>query len=233
MKEPNHQDIRVTGTEWRRVALFDGDKDVSHLGYAPMPIRLGSVATLRMAGIGGVGTDPAYRRRGLARKVFARSLEEIRAEGYPSVGLYTGTQIVAHRLYRQFGFINVLRAQAAAKLLDPAKFVRNALAELLRDDDLPEEIRAWRLHLQVQLFEHSPIFLRISHQEIEAVSDPPAREDLTISLHAATFLNLFWDYVTIDEAETARLITWQGEESHWLILRALLRAQHEILFEGD
>ncbi len=140
MNGSDHRKLRITGTEWRRVALYEGDQDISHLGYAPMPMCMGPVARLRMAGIGGVGTDPAYRRQGLARQVFARSLEEMRTEGYASVGLYTGTQIVAHRLYRQFGFVDILPGQAAAKLLDPAQFVRTSFADLLRGDDLPEEV---------------------------------------------------------------------------------------------
>jgi predicted acetyltransferase len=232
MSETKPPDIRVTGSEWRRVALHEDEKDVSHLGYSPMPMRMGPAAQVRMAGLGGVGTDPAYRRRGLARKVFARSLEEMRSEGYASVGLYTGTQIVAHRLYRQFGFVDVLRAQAAAKVLNPAQFVCNTLAELLKGD-LPEEVRTWRANVEVHLLEHRPIFLRISHQEVESRTRRPAHVDLTVSLHAATFTKLVWDYLTIDEAEDARLVEWQGEESHWLTLRALFRAQHEILFEGD
>ena len=218
---------------WRRLIIHDQGKDVSHLSYAPQPVRLGPAAAVRMAGIGGVGTDPTYRRQGLARRVFARSLEEMRAEGYACAGLYTGADIIAHRLYRQFGFVDTVVAQAAAKLLNPPQFLRARLADLLRGDHLPEEVRTWRAHLQMHLLEHPPTFLRISHQEVELLPQPPARVDLTVALSTRTLLGLVWDHLTIDYAASARLIEWQGEEAHWRTLAAAFAAHHKILLEGD
>ena len=53
-----------------------------------------------------VHTLPAYRRKGLIRQAFARAIQTARARGYAWVGLGTGTENVAHVLYRSFGLVD-------------------------------------------------------------------------------------------------------------------------------
>lgn len=52
------------------------------VGMFPLAMRLGAT-TLRVAGIGGVSTDPACRRLGLMKLVMDRVLQAMRDEGYP------------------------------------------------------------------------------------------------------------------------------------------------------
>jgi GNAT superfamily N-acetyltransferase len=47
-------------------------------------------------------TDPAHRRRGLARAIFAALLDWFRAEGITAIDLHASVE--GERLYRSFGF---------------------------------------------------------------------------------------------------------------------------------
>jgi len=219
--------------EWRRVAVRHDGQDISHLGYAPKPIRVGAAGEVRLAGIGGVTTERERRREGHARRVFARSLEEMRAEGYRAVALYTGTDIVAHRLYRKFGFVDTQQLAAATKLLDPARCLCSGLARLLQGDDLPEELRDWRCSLRVDLSGGDPLFLVIDGQTVEVLPRKPRRTDLALTLSRSTFLGLCFDRVTLDYAAAANLVQWQGQPEHWQRLSAVFALRHQVIREGD
>ncbi|MCJ7822430.1 MAG: GNAT family N-acetyltransferase, partial [Armatimonadetes bacterium] len=143
--------------EWTRVFAEESDRDVSHLLYAPRELQVGPGATVRMAAIGGVGTDREFRRRGLAGQVFARAMAEIRKEGYSCVALYTSTMIVAHRMYRRFGLADVVRSPRAYKLLDPERIVCDALSHMLPDGSAGRS----PMLLRVTLRPHRPVFVRI------------------------------------------------------------------------
>ncbi len=93
--------------DWTRVFAEESGRDVSHVSYRARPVRLGREGILRMAAIGGVGTDPEFRRRGLARQGFTRVMGGIHSEGDSCVGLHTSSKIIAHRLYGRFGFGDV------------------------------------------------------------------------------------------------------------------------------
>jgi hypothetical protein len=196
-----------------------------------MPVRVGGTATLRMAGVGGVGTEPAYRRAGLAGRVYARTMEEIHADGYSCVGLYTGTQIVAHRLYRRFGFVDVMRARAAAKLLDPVAFAEARFADLVRSNT-PPELASLRSHLRLDLPHSAPIHLHLNQGEVTRVAAPPQESELTLRLSEATLLQLFRNSLPIGYAEAAGLVRWEGKEEHWRLLAAAFAARHQVIHEG-
>src|SRR5215212_7451757 len=56
---------------------LDG-RQVSRVVIVPMLMRIGA-AVVRMDGIGGVGTEEAYRNRGYSRRVMERCVEKMRA----------------------------------------------------------------------------------------------------------------------------------------------------------
>ncbi len=201
--------------EWKRVVAEYGARDVSHLSYAPKPMRLGPAATLRMAGIVGVGTEPEQRRAGLARRVFAAAMEDLRASGYSCAGLYTETNLVAHRLYRRFGFVDTLVTTAAVKLVDPAQYVVARLAERLRAHP---DLETWRCLLQLDLppyFPDGPLTLLLAGGEVSVLTRPPKQVDLAVSMRALTFFALCRNLLTMEFAEASRQVQWQGEEAHW------------------
>lgn len=231
MREERALPIRVIAhRNWQRVVAEDQGRDVSHLGFAAMPMRVGPAGQLSMAGIGGVGTEPEYRQAGLARRVFARAMEEIREAGYSCAGLYTGTDIVAHRLYRRFGFADVLVPTVATKVLDPGQFVLNRLTALLRG---VEELEGWRCVLEVRLVPHDPIFLRLAGGEARLLEARPQRVDLALTVSGATLGQILWSAMSIDFAEAAKLVQWEGEETHWRRLARAIEARREVIKEGQ
>jgi predicted acetyltransferase len=54
-----------------------------------------------------VHTGPKFRRKGLARRTLERSLADPRARRCSCKALFTGTDNVAHALYRSLGFVDV------------------------------------------------------------------------------------------------------------------------------
>jgi len=66
--------------------------------HPPGPSNLGG----RIGYIMNLYTDPAYRRQGLARQIFSRVMEWIRAEGITTAALHTTE--VGRPLYAQSGF---------------------------------------------------------------------------------------------------------------------------------
>lgn len=60
-----------------RVRLMLGEKCVSWLSIVPFTLQIGA-ATVRMDGIGGVGTDSHYRNRGYSRRVLEAAITHMR-----------------------------------------------------------------------------------------------------------------------------------------------------------
>lgn len=222
------------GRHWTRVYTEVEGADVSHLGYSSQPVRVGPAATLSMAGIGGVGTEPAYRRLGLARQVYARAMEEIRKDGFGSVGLYTGTENVAHRLYRRFGFVDTLIPRMGAKLIAPEQALVKLLSALLQGEELDPELEAWRCTLQVRVRPHEPVSVRIEQTAVRLLPSPPAEIGLSLAMSSATFLQLGANMgrFNLDFAETARQVQWQGDPEHWHLLRRAIGAQYRVIRQG-
>ena len=218
---------------WTRVYLEAEDRDVSHLNYGPFVLPLGRHGSARMAGIGGVGTDPEYRRRGLARRVFSRAMEEIRAAGYSCVGLHTGTNIVAHRLYRRFGFVDIVVHEPAVKLLDPAAFLARCVTRGLgRAAERAPEIGDWCCHLTVALPDEPPLRLRIEAGRAEVLTSAPPRADLAVTGSRGALIRVCMGTITPRFAEIGGLLRWQGPPEHWQRLSMAIAAQYPVIDEG-
>ncbi len=225
--------IRVlTQGRWKRVQAEDGELDVSHLSFGPIPMRAGPAGALRMAGIAGVGTDPAYRRQGLARQVFVRAMEEIRADGYSCAGLYTGVHIVAHRLYRSFGFVDVLVPVRAEKLLEPARYAQQVIGALLRGEDVAPELLSWRTTLGLRLGTHAPVLLRIEGGEVRQL-ETAEQVDLWLSLSDGDFILLFDSELELSVVEAGGRLRWKGRAEDWQRLASALRARRRVILGGD
>ena len=160
-----------------------------------------------MAGIGGVGTEPEFRRQGLAGRVLARAMKEIGREDYSCVGLFTSGGIVAHRLYRRFGFVDVVRQRPAYKILDPAGLVCEACSEMLKGS-LPMRERRWVL--RVELRPHAPVCLQVEEDRLSQVPVAGQESDLSLTLSAATLIALWQRGISLSYAEAANLVRWQG-----------------------
>ncbi|MFA5006027.1 MAG: GNAT family N-acetyltransferase [Candidatus Izemoplasmatales bacterium] len=81
----------------RMLVAVDGGKVVSMVNYYPGPVRIGP-ATIRVASIGSVCTDPAYRGQGLAANLLRLAEAKMLAEGIHVVVISGGGGI-----YSAFG----------------------------------------------------------------------------------------------------------------------------------
>ena len=211
MKRPLRQaaevKIRKRGS-WTRVFAEIEERDVSHLSYVPYPMRAGRRSTVQVAGIGGVGTEPEFRRRGLARQVLARAMSEMRGERYSCAALYTATSIVAHRLYRRFGLVDVAKQVRVYKLLDPERFICHALSEMLKGS---AALAARRPIIQLSVRPHEPICVRCGEGEVRPLRGKARKIDLSLSMSRQTFTALRQGCISLPYAAQARLLEWQGD----------------------
>jgi hypothetical protein len=81
-----------------RVDLMDGERSVSRLWVIPLTIRIGS-ATVRMDGIGGVGTEEECRNRGYSRRVLDATVDWMR-QGDAALSMLYGIP----NFYPKFGY---------------------------------------------------------------------------------------------------------------------------------
>jgi hypothetical protein len=180
-----------------------------------------------VAGIAGVGTNRRFRRRALAGEVLAHAIDEIRAEGYSCVGLFTSTRIVAHRLYRRFGLTDAVRRHRAFRLLDPADFAGHALSAMIGKD---AEIRKARPALRIELLSYGAVDVRLEEERVEVLSGRPPRPALSLTMSSRTLLALKHRHLPIRCAETARLVSWRGDAGiHRLLLDALDAHQRRVI----
>jgi predicted acetyltransferase len=81
------------------MCAFDGETLATSMGGYPFTVRLNG-APVRMAGITQVGTLPAFRRRGLLRRVMQTALSEYRDRGESYAILLASMAAI----YQRFGF---------------------------------------------------------------------------------------------------------------------------------
>lgn len=214
---------------WTEVYAEHDGENVSHLGYAANELQIGPEASVRMAGIGGVGTDREHRRRGLARKVFRRALEEMAREGYATVGLYTSRAIVAHRLYRRFGLVDLVPNRHYVKLLDPGRAAQKMLKELVLRS---EELRSRRLTIRFCIGCADPLTFRIEGNEVSLLSRASRNVDLTLALHEDALVKLAGRQITLRYAQDAKLVQWSGDAAVYAMLSRAIASQREPIHEG-
>lgn len=92
------------------VELTIDDAAVSRATIIPMTIRIGA-ASVRMEGIGGVGTDDAHRNRGYSRQVLDHAVELMKQRDAPLTTLYG-----IERFYPKFGYATI-GGEATIRLL--------------------------------------------------------------------------------------------------------------------
>ncbi|MBN1460018.1 MAG: GNAT family N-acetyltransferase [Armatimonadetes bacterium] len=203
---------------WVRVFADVKGEDVSHLGFGRRRLQVGAYSAVTMAAIGGVGTDKEHRRKGLARRVLSRAMDEIRRDEYAFAGLYTSRKIVAHRLYRQFGFVDVVRRRPQYKLLDPQAYTRDFVAGLAQRSS---GLGARRRFLTVTIDEEHEVNLVVDGRDVSVLERKPTQVDLSLSLSQGALLQLAQGSIRLPFAEAARLLTWSGDEETF---RALVGA---------
>ena len=92
------EQMGTTQPEWTTCAFVDG-KMATTMGVFPFTVRLNG-APVKMGGVTSVGTLPAYRRRGLLRKVMRQGLETMRERGQSLAILWASMGAI----YQRFGY---------------------------------------------------------------------------------------------------------------------------------
>jgi ribosomal protein S18 acetylase RimI-like enzyme len=209
-----------------RVYAAVGGKDVSRVYISPQQLKVGPAAEVCMAGIGGVGTSREFRGKGLARRVYEQTMQEIEKDGYSCAGLFTSTNIVAHRLYRRFGYLDVKVFPPVAKLLNPSAFVGKTFADWAKREPLAD----WRGTVAVHLRSYPPVYLRLDSGEVKTLPRAPKQADLSITTSDTTFGRLSWGGMTFDYAMAANQLEWSGSDEAFARLREALHADRPCVF---
>lgn len=224
MPPENDVEIKVRrGDNWTRICAEAKGKDVSHLQYAPFELQLGAGGTVRMAGIGGVGTSREFRRRGLGQRVFERTMEQAAEEGHYCMGLYTSRRIVAHRLYRRFGFVDTARRKPLEKLLDPGRFTCKKLSDLVPRNSA---LRRWRATLRLDLPPHPAFHVQIEEGDVRVLDGEPEEVQLSLTMPSAAFVGICRGDISVRYAEAAKLLSWDGDPDVYRALAESFASGH-------
>lgn len=222
---------RQRGT-WRRVYAEVDESDVSHVSYGPHRFPLGPKGEVRMAGIAGVGTEPEFRRKGLARRVFQRTMDDVKGAGYSCAGLFTSTSIVAHRMYRRFGYVDVAPNRPWVKLLDPARACSKALSGMLRDERVAEHLSRWQCAVELSLSPHPAVYAKIQDGRVKMLSRRPRAIDVSVKVSATTFMLLREGRISVEYAQAARLLSCEGEAESCERLMQAFGSAHRVVRGG-
>ena len=111
---------------------WEGERPVSCVQIFTKEIRLRG-ETVALGGIGSVGTDPEYRRRGLARSLLSEAAADMERRGM-ALALLFGDE----NLYRRLGWVTLPRQLISVHAPDPAPQTPDDLrVRAFESDDLP------------------------------------------------------------------------------------------------
>jgi GNAT superfamily N-acetyltransferase len=105
-REPAGASIQVRRARRWLKASIDG-VEVGSLRVAPMPLTWADGHVVMVAGISSVGTEAAFRRRGVASRLLQEAAAVAIAEGLPALALSVRCENVARRVYARAGFVEV------------------------------------------------------------------------------------------------------------------------------
>ena len=105
-------DIAMEGD---KVAALHGGEEVGRIHVPRLSLQWCRGTHVPMGGIGGVGTNERFRRRGIARMMMERAVTHARSLEYPCMGVSTGAANVARRLYSGAGCVYLFSMQGHAR----------------------------------------------------------------------------------------------------------------------
>jgi len=98
---------KVVVEEGRKVCAVIGGEVVGRVTVCDIEFQWARDVYVWMGGIAGVGTDPKYRRMGIAKACMDRANMLILEKGYNCGGVSTGSRNVARRLYMRSGYVHL------------------------------------------------------------------------------------------------------------------------------
>ena len=199
------QKRRFVVTESRVAVEVDGEQ-VSGLHLGRREFQVGHNTHLSMGTIGGVSTRPGYRGQGLSSAVMKRTVEEMRKRGLATSGLYTGTRIVAHRLYRRFGYADVFIPYMRTLILDLGAYLRRQARQwLARAESTAQGARAvarLRATVVFDLTDAGAYTLRLRGGKVSVRKGRARKPGLVLTLSKAALASIFQR--TVSTAELLR-----------------------------
>ena len=220
-----------------RVAIEKASEQVSGLNLGRRDFQVGKDTYLSMGTIGGVGTRPAYRGQGLSSAVMARTVDEMRKRGLATSGLYTGTRIVAHRLYRRFGYVDVFIPHMRTLILDAgACFGRQVRQWLARAERTPEgarRVERLRATVVLDLTDADPYTLTLEGAQASVRKGRARRADLTVTLSRAALASIFQRTVSTGELLRLGELEVTGSKSLWRRLQGTVFPAWETPIESE
>jgi len=220
-----------------RVAVEVAGQEVSGLGLGRRDFQVAKRAYVSMGTIGGVGTRPAHRGQGLSSAVMARTIEEMQKRDLATSGLYTGTRIVAHRLYRRFGYVDVFIPHMRTLILDVGAYlrrqVRHWLARAQRTPEGARRVGRLRATVVLDLTDADPYTLKVDGAKVSVRKGRARRPDLTVTLSQAALASIFQR--TVGTGELLRLGELQvtGSKPLWRRLQGTVFPAWETPIESE
>lgn len=121
-----------------RVEILEGERSLSRCLVVDVQVRVGR-AVLRVGGIGGVGTLPEWRGKGLSRRAMESAVELMQRERY-DLSLLHGIQDFYHR----FGYVTCMpEHEFSMDLRDAERAPRGARLRRMREGDRQAVVRIY------------------------------------------------------------------------------------------
>jgi len=220
-----------------RVALEKDGRQVSGLHLGLREFQVGRRTYLSMGAIGGVSTRRGYRGRGLSSAVMGRTVEEMRKRGLATSGLYAGTRIVAHRLYRRFGYVDLFIPHMRTLILDLGAYLRRQARHwLARAESTPEGARRVEQLRAVVVFDLSDAqahTLRLTGGQASVRKGRARRADLILTSGLAALASIFARTVSADELLRTGELQVTGSKSVWRRLQGTVFPRWETPIEEE
>lgn len=223
-------------TESRVAIEKDGQQPSGlHLGYRDF--QVGGRTYVSMGTIGGVSTRPGYRGRGLSSAVMGRTVEEMRKRALATSGLYTGTRIVAHRLYRRYGYVDVFIPHMRTLVLDVGAYLRRQVRSwLARAERTPEgarRVERLRGAVVVDLSDAQAYTLRLNRGRVSVRKGCARGADLTVRLSLAALVSIFLRTVSTEELLRSIELQVTGSKALWRRLQGTVFPAWETPIEQE
>ena len=214
------------------VGVVDG-KLVSHVNVEFRRLDHGEGVHLKTAGIAGVCTDSDYRRKGTMTHLMKHALESARQKGVSNASLFTGLDFPAVRIYRRFGFIDIVTWRTYIKYVDyPAFFARwlRVVNRCLKCSKImARKLEGWEKSVVIRLKEVGALSFRFRRGRFHRLKEPPKHPDVEFYSDLETYARIVHGAIQWDDAvkegklrvsigETAdvkmfrRIVLWRWDE---------------------
>jgi len=232
-ERPEHE-FAITDTQ---IAVVQDGRRVSglHLGCRDFQLARGTYVS--MGTIGGVSTSRTHRGKGLSSVVMAKTIEEMRERGLATSGLYTGTRIVAHRLYRRYGYVDVFIPHMRTLVLDVGAYLRRHVRRWLDraegTESGREKVAGLRGVVLFDLDEAGRYTLRLERGKPTLRKSGTRRPGLTVKLTLAALASIYQRTVSTEELLRSGDIELAGSRALWRRLQGTVFPAWETPIEQE